>query len=98
LNLKKYFPEAVFYNEEGAVLGKLDQFNRDFIGTYEGDCRDVKLKINDDRKIVIRSSALQNVQMILLFVRGRFTDHQSEEEYNRSLYRLLNEETNQTLD
>lgn len=36
--------------------------------------------------------------MILLFVRGRFTDHQSEDEYNRSLYRLLNEETNQTLD
>lgn len=36
--------------------------------------------------------------MILLFVWGRFTNSHSEDEYNRALYRILNEETNQTLD
>jgi hypothetical protein len=54
------------------VLGeKLGQAHPDFIGNYIDECRDIKLKLNDDRKIVIRTSALQDVQMILLFVRSK---------------------------
>lgn len=38
LDLQKYFPEAVFYNESGEVLGKLDAKNPEFIGNYIGEC------------------------------------------------------------
>lgn len=88
----------MFYSEDGSVVGKLNKENKEFIGNYIAECWDIKLKINDDRKLVIRSSALQNIQMIALFIRGWFTDGQAENEYDRALYRLLNEETNQTLD
>ncbi len=88
----KWHPEAVFYNEEGEATGKLDHMSGE-IGTYVKNCRDQKLKVNDDRKIVIRTSQLKGVHMVCLFIRGL-----SHEDHDRALYRLLNEETNQTLD
>ena len=93
-DLQKYFPEAVFFDDQGNVLGVLNKQNKEVIGNYISDCRDSKIKINDDRKLVIRSSALQNVQMILLYVRSNKTHTTDDHEYDRSVYRLLNEETN----
>jgi len=57
-NLQKYFPEAVLFDDQGNVLTTLNRQNPDKIGNYISDCRDNKIEINDDRKLVIRSSAL----------------------------------------
>jgi len=95
---KKHFPELVVLNNEGEAIAKIDETtdpNSDSVGRFIPSCRDNKLKINDDRKITIRLSQLdQSAQMVLLFVRIKAVAG----EYERALYRLLNEDTNQTLD
>ncbi len=96
-NKRKYFPEAIMYNEEGAIVNTLSMDSKSTIGAWVPECRDKKLKINDDRKIVMRFSALKDMSMVLLLVWAK--QMASEEgEYDRSLFRLLNEDTNQTLD
>lgn len=99
---QKFFPEAVVFNHDGQIVETINSSTSESQhGNYVSHCRDVKMKINDDRKIVLRFSALRNVQMVLLFVRAKATPkpgEDEEDEYRRATVRLINEETNQTLD
>jgi len=93
--MRKYFPEAAFYDENGGKVSLVDSSTEgNSHGSFVEDCRDSKLKINDDRKIVIRFSALKDIQMVLLFVRANTVRSEDEKEFDRSQFRFLNEDTN----
>jgi hypothetical protein len=60
------------------------------------DFRDNKLKINDDRKVVINLNKFEDkVAMALLFIDHNETN---QADYERATFRVLAEDTNQTID
>ena len=70
-NEHKYFPRVVFIDSEGKQVGQCTSDSTFPAAEFVSYCRDNKLKMNDDRKVVIRMSGLNDVQMVLLFVTGK---------------------------
>lgn len=111
---KKYFPQMIVYDKEGDVLETVDeslvhheeggevQIDTTINGsTFNPYCRDNKLKINDDRKATISLNKLENkAQQVLFFIRTKNVDSKSigANEFDRATFRLLNDETNQSID
>lgn len=102
---KKYFPELVIYNQSGEII---EIVNESCLGIetkthseYEPNCRDSKLKINDDRKISISLLLQKTATMVLLLIKSKdlssFPDVNSSE-FDRAQFRLIDDETNQTID
>jgi len=68
---------------------------------FADDFRDQKLKINDDKKVTINLSKIKRTDiMFFLFVKtfDLSAAPPKEGEFNRAIFRLLDEETNQTVD
>lgn len=102
---KKFFPEMVIYNKEGEILEKLDETKSDAEtvtkGTFEADVRDAKLKLNDDRKCTVSLATQKDVQMVVFAVKSKDLSSQGDikpNEFDRAQFRLIDDETNQTLD
>ena len=54
LSTARYYPEALVFNKSGALLHKVGPGKQsDGPLSYQDDIRDPKLKINDDKKILI---------------------------------------------
>jgi len=69
--------------------------------TYLDDFRDQKLKMNDDKKVKLDLGKIKsNDVMIMFFVKTFDLSAQPprEGEFDRAMFRVLNEETNQTID
>ncbi len=103
-NRPKYYPELVLMNIKGKILGTINPDNKkiDKYGMeYLDDFREPQLKINDDRKVrIILSSMKKPGRMILLTVKC-FDLRKSppkEGEFDRAWFRIVNEDTNQTID
>jgi hypothetical protein len=66
------------------------------------DFRETALKVNDDRKVRFNLSELMKGhkpgKMILLTVRSETVRPTKAGEFDRSWYRLINDDTNQTID
>ena len=67
------------------------------------DIRDPKLKINDDKKILISIKQMTEPGTMILLTVKMYTDGENnaigkEDDFKRSWMRLCNEETNQTVD
>jgi hypothetical protein len=102
---KKYFPEIYVYDKEGEIIEVIDEdktgVETQTKGQFETDCRDIKLKINDDRKASISLMLQENVQMVVLAIKTRSLIDQTdikEGEFDRAQFRFIDDETNQTLD
>ncbi len=102
---KKYFPEMIVYGKDGKILETLDYNieNKETAtkGFYTPDCRDSKLKLNDDRRITLGLSKQEDVQMVAFVVRSLDLSANKEvkaKEFERAHFRLLDASTNQTLD
>jgi len=102
---KKYFPELVIYNKNGEIIETIDEqkLNVETItnGTFEPECRDLKLKLNDDRRVSINLLKQKEVQMILLVIKSKDLYQQANlnaDQFDRAQFRLLDASTNQTLD
>lgn len=103
--VSKYYPEAVVVSPEGNILARVNPTDRgsaEYSLTYQDDCRDPVLKINDDRKVQILLGAIKEPgTMIMLLVREFDPTGKppaKEGEFDRAWFRLANEETNQTID
>ena len=101
----KYYPECVVYNtlgEQIALINPRFRRNEEFKLTFYDDFRDSALRINDDCKIQIPLSGIKTPgTMILLLVRQKDLRGQPavpEDAFDRSWFRISNEDTNQTLD
>jgi len=102
---KKYFPELVIYNKHGEIIEIIDE-SKAGVETitnseFEPNCRDTKLKINDDRKAKISLMLQKDVQMVLLVIRTKDLSQEKDinpREFDRAQFRLLDDETNQTID
>lgn len=102
---KKYFPQMFVYDKDGEILETIDEskLGMETItkGTYNPDCRDSKLKYNDDRRVTLSLLTQKDVQMVVFAIRSKdlsqLTDVK-ENEFDRAHFRLLDEGTNQTLD
>ena len=70
-NEHKFSPSVVFVNDAGERVGECSETEKYAAAEFIGNCRDNKLKMNDDRKVVLRISALNDIQMVLLFVRAK---------------------------
>lgn len=106
----KYYPEVVLISSKSEikqVIGpnqrKYDKNPQQF--EYCEDIREPMLKVNDDRKIRINLPELLKKKggkpgkMLLLTVKcWRNVKSSSPGEYDRAWYRLINEDTNQTID
>lgn len=72
-SVAKYYPECVVISSEGTILARVNPTQKragDFGMNYLDDFRDPVLKINDDRKISIQLSSIQEEGvMILLLVK-----------------------------
>lgn len=69
--------------------------------SFHDDFRDQKLKMNDDKKIKLNLGKIQREDIMILFLVKTFdlsASPPTEGEFSRSMFRLLNEETNQTID
>lgn len=104
-SVAKYYPEAIIFNQEGEMIGKVSpsqQKSSEFSMNYLDDIRDPVLKINDDRKIQIHLGGIREPgTMIVLCVRefdNTGKPPPKENEFDRAWFRLANEETNQTID
>lgn len=102
---KKYFPELVVYNKHGKIVELIDETKSgsetETKGSFESNCRDAKLKVNDDRKASISLMLQKDVQMVLLVVRSKDLSEQTDvkkEEFDRAQFRFIDDETNQSLD
>lgn len=118
----KYYPEVVVMNMKGLIKARVNPQNRNYERqgvkalAFEEDFRELKLKINDDKRISINlnqlikkkevkanASALSNKvgpkgKMILLTVKIAAEAMRATAGYERAWYRLVNEETSQTID
>jgi len=102
---KKYFPELVIYNSKGKIIEVIDESKAGCEtitkGSFDKECRDTSLKVNDDRKASISLMLQKDVQMVLLVIRTKdlfdVKDVKSSQ-FDRAQFRLLDDETNQTLD
>lgn len=93
-------------SQEGEIVAKMNAETKE--GDFEGlglqflnDFRDQKLKMNDDKKVRIDLSKIKRDDlMIFMFVRtfDLSASPPKEGEFDRAMFRLLNEETNQTID
>jgi hypothetical protein len=104
-NHRKYYPELVIYNKEGEIIEVIDESKAGIEtitkGMFESNCRDSKMKINDDRKASISLMLQKDVQMVVLVIRSRDLSDQPDVkkgEFDRAQFRLIDDETNQSLD
>ena len=91
---------------EGEIVAKMNAETKE--GDFEGlglrflnDFRDQKLKMNDDKKVRFELSKIKRDDLIIfMFVRtfDLSSAPPKEGEFDRAMFRLLNEETNQTID
>lgn len=100
----KYFPEVVVISPKGKILTRVnpEHLVSDKYGLeYISDCREVKMKLNDDKKVKISLQRLaKKGRMVLFTVRGEDLRAKppKEGEFANAWFRLNNEETNQTID
>jgi hypothetical protein len=100
----KYYPELIVTNKKGKLLSVINPYNTksDKHGLeYLDDFREPNLKLNDDRKVRITLSHLVKPgTMILLTVKcfDLRKNPPKEGEFDRAWYRLIDEETSQTVD
>ena len=96
--VEKYIPQVVFLDKNGDVVETVDNTNKrsnTFGSEFMDDIRDNKLKINDDRKVVINLNKLQGqITNVLLFIDSTETTG----DFSRAQYRLLVEDTNQSVE
>jgi hypothetical protein len=102
----KYFPEVIIMSTEGEIVARMSAEAKE--GDLEGmglqflnDFRDQTLKMNDDKKVLFDLSKIKRDDlMIFMFVRtfNLSAAPPKEGEFDRAMFRLSNEETNQTLD
>jgi hypothetical protein len=87
---KKFLPEVAIIGKDGKILDLC------------GGCRDKKLSQNDDRKLNLNLGKLtgDKSSMIVFMVRALnvHTKFLKDDEYDRAMFRLISEDTNQTLD
>ena len=102
---KKYFPELIIYNKEGQIIEVIDESKAgaetQTNSQFEPNCRDSKLKINDDRKASISLLLQKEVQMILLVIKTKDLSEEKDikpGQFDRAYFRLIDDETNQTID
>jgi hypothetical protein len=102
----KYFPEVIVMSTQGEVLAKLSANEKEgecanFGLKYMDDFRDQRLKLNDDKKIKFDISKITRDDVMVLFFVKTFDLSASppkEGEFDRAMFRLSNEDTNQTID
>jgi hypothetical protein len=103
---KKFLPEVAIIGKDGKILdlcgGKEARECEDLGVSYVEDCRDKKLSQNDDRKLNLNLGKLtgDKSSMIVFMVRALnvHTKFLKDDEYDRAMFRLISEDTNQTLD
>lgn len=104
LSVSKYYPECVVVDADGTVLSVVNPLCKkddSYQISYIDDFRDAVLKINDDKKITIGLGAIkkQGISILLFIKENDLTDKPTKEgDFDRSWFRISNEETNQTLD
>lgn len=75
LSTARYYPEALVFNKSGALLHKVGPGNQtDGPLSYQDDIRDPKLKINDDKKILISLRQLQEPGTVVMLTVKMYTD------------------------
>lgn len=75
LSTARYYPEALVFNKSGALLHKVGPGNQtDGPLSYQDDIRDPKLKINDDKKILISLRQMQEPGTVVLLTVKMYTD------------------------
>ena len=104
----KYFPEVFLINKKSKIQAKVTPEGKSSkkYGTafdYSENFREGDLRVNDDKKVRIDLNELSKVpkgKMILLTVRCVDMRRAPPKagEFDRSWYRLINEDTNQTID
>ena len=105
----KYYPEVYLINKKSkiqAVINPLNHRSNKYKDAFEycEDFREQALKVNDDRKVRINLSELMKGskpgKMILLTVRTNSLRQGPPKngEFDRAWFRLINEDTNQTVD
>ncbi|CAI2385825.1 unnamed protein product [Moneuplotes crassus] len=102
---QKYFPQMIIYNSKGEIIEILDETKLGVEtitkGAYNPDCRDAKLKLNDDRRVTLSLLTQKDVQMVAFVIRSKDLSSNpevKEKEFERAHFRLLDDSTNQTLD
>lgn len=71
----RYYPEALVFNKSGKLLHRAGPNNKtDGPLSYMDDIRDPKLKINDDKKILISLRQMQEPGTMVLLTVKMFTD------------------------
>ena len=97
----KYFPEVVIVDGEGNIKARMNpqnpEENTDFGLSFHDDFRDQKLKMNDDKKIKLNLSKIWGDDVMVLFLVKTYdlsANPPAEGEFGRSMFRLLNEDTN----
>lgn len=102
----KYFPEVVIADGDANILARLNPHSDateipEFGLQFFDDFRDQKLKINDDKKVRLNLSKIDRKDIMIMFFVKTFdlsANPPKEGEFARSMFRLCNEETNQTID
>lgn len=98
----KYIPEVYLISTDGEVLAKFgpEEFrspnfdlDENFSSGYRENFRDVKMKINDDKKIVMNLSDFWFMNdctdyMLVMTVRAKETKKGDEKKYKDAWYRL----------
>ena len=104
LSTARYYPEALVFNKQGQLLHKAGPDSKEAGPLqYLDDIRDPKLKINDDKKILISIKQMTEPGTMILLTVKMYTDGENnaigkDDDFKRSWMRLSNEETNQTVD
>jgi hypothetical protein len=101
----------VCYNKNGELIERINGDTYESLkdnkgltktkGIFHYDCRDSKLKLNDDRKVSINLAGQKDVQMIVLIIRTVDVHENKDvksDAYDRAQFRFIDDETNQTLD
>lgn len=100
----KYYPEIIVTNVKGKLLAKINPENpkHDKYGLeYLDDFREPNLKLNDDKKVRIVLSQFKKPGTMILLTVKTFEMRKNpprEGEFDRAWFRLINEDTNQTVD
>lgn len=106
----KYYPEVVYINHKSQIKAILNHMTaKDYpkfanVFEYLEDFREPTMNVNDDRKIKINLGELMKKstpgKMILLMVKCNDMRRQppKQGEFDRAWYRILNDDTSQTLD
>lgn len=100
----KYYPELVVMNIKGKILSRINPEQRKsekYGMEFLDDFREPMLKINDDKKVRIVLSAMKKPGRMILLTVKCFDLRRSpprDGEFDRAWFRLVNEDTNQTID